>query len=209
MIDWSTYLGGVSRSVAADAKDGRPVRNVTLERIYDTTIEDLWDAVTNPERLPRWFAPVSGDLKLGGRYQVERNAAGTITECRPRRFVAATWEFGGETSWIELRLQDVDRRCRLLLTHICPVNDHWETYGAGATGLGWDFGLVGLAAHVATSNAVRAEGEIFMASAEGKAYLGDCSEKWRQAAVTGGEQTDKAAAAAKRTTAFYTGGEAA
>ena len=31
---------------------------------------DLWEALTSAERIPRWFAPVSGDLRLGGRFQV-------------------------------------------------------------------------------------------------------------------------------------------
>jgi uncharacterized protein YndB with AHSA1/START domain len=61
----------VERSVSALERDGKPARAVTLARAYDTTIDDLWDAVTNRERLPRWFLPVSGDLKLGGRYQFE------------------------------------------------------------------------------------------------------------------------------------------
>ena len=36
--------------------------------IGDAAIDDVWDACTNPERIPRWFLPVSGDLRLGGRY---------------------------------------------------------------------------------------------------------------------------------------------
>jgi peptidoglycan hydrolase CwlO-like protein len=36
-------------------------------RSYDAEIEELWDAVTNAERIPRWFAPITGELKLGGR----------------------------------------------------------------------------------------------------------------------------------------------
>ena len=36
-----------------------------VTRTYDTTAEDLWEALTDPVRLPRWFLPVSGDLRLG------------------------------------------------------------------------------------------------------------------------------------------------
>ncbi len=35
---------------------------VRVEDIYDTDINDLWDACTKPERLARWIAEVSGDL---------------------------------------------------------------------------------------------------------------------------------------------------
>ena len=45
-----------------------------LERTYETTIVDLWDAITSAERIPRRFLPISGDLRLGGRYQLEGHA---------------------------------------------------------------------------------------------------------------------------------------
>src|SRR5690606_22050656 len=55
---------------------GRPARVARLMRSYPTTQDDLWDAITNPERIPRWFMPVSGDLRPGGHYQLEGNAGG-------------------------------------------------------------------------------------------------------------------------------------
>ena len=39
---------------------------VRVEDVYDTDIEDLWQACTTPERLARWIAQVSGDLREGG-----------------------------------------------------------------------------------------------------------------------------------------------
>ena len=71
------HLGEAVRSVSSLERDGLPARAVTLTRSYATPVADLWDAVTNGERIPRWFAPVSGELRLGGRYQVEGNAGGT------------------------------------------------------------------------------------------------------------------------------------
>ena len=59
----------------------RPLARSTLTRSYATTVEDLWDAATSKERIPRWFLPVSGRLELGGRYQLEGNAGGTIRHC--------------------------------------------------------------------------------------------------------------------------------
>jgi uncharacterized protein YndB with AHSA1/START domain len=60
--------------------------------------------VHEPERIPRWFLPVSGELRAGGRYQLEGNAGGTIERCDPPTGFSATWEFGGSVSWIEVRL---------------------------------------------------------------------------------------------------------
>ncbi len=39
---------------------------VRVEDVYDTDIDDLWRACTEPERLARWIAEVSGDLRVGG-----------------------------------------------------------------------------------------------------------------------------------------------
>ncbi len=97
-FEYESSLGAVERSVSALERDGKPARKVTLERTYATAIDDLWDAITNPERLPRWFLPVSGDLSPGGHYQLEGNAGGTITECEPPGYFVATWEFGGGVS---------------------------------------------------------------------------------------------------------------
>ena len=71
--------------------------------MYDTPPEDLWEACTDPERIARWFLPISGDLRPGGRFEFQGNASGTIERCEPPHSVDATWEYGGQTSWIEVR----------------------------------------------------------------------------------------------------------
>ena len=47
---------------ALDEKRGA----VRVEDVYDTDIDDLWEACTTPERLARWIGEVSGDLRVGG-----------------------------------------------------------------------------------------------------------------------------------------------
>jgi len=42
---------------------------LSFERIYSSTPEDVWEAVTDAERLARWMAPYRGDLRLGGRWE--------------------------------------------------------------------------------------------------------------------------------------------
>ncbi len=85
MIDVIRTIGAVAREVASREHEGRPARVVVATRTYDTTVEDVWDAVTNPERIPRWFLPITGELELGGRYQLKGNAGGEITGCEPPR----------------------------------------------------------------------------------------------------------------------------
>lgn len=95
---------------------GLPARVVTAARTYRAEIDDVWDALTSAERLPRWFAPVTGDLELGGRYQVEGNAGGSIEACEAPRSFAVTWEFMGATSWLAVELAEVADGTRLRTT---------------------------------------------------------------------------------------------
>ena len=204
--DFNSYLGSVRRTVIETEREGKPARNVTLVHTYDTGADDLWDAVTNPERLPRWFLRVTGDLRPGGRYQLEGNAGGTITDCVPPRFLSATWEYGGGVSWLEVRIAAEGEKSRLTLSHICPIDDHWKQYGPGAVGVGWDLTLVLLAMHLVGAEQI--DEAAFAASAEGAAYIAGAIEDWRRAAVASGEDPAHAEAAAKRTTAAYTGTQA-
>src|SRR5262245_61666770 len=101
-VDVAHGVNSVERQVGTRTLPSGTARTVTLARIYDTSVKDLWSACTESERIQRWFVPVSGDLRVGGRFQVQGNAAGTVEKCDPPRSFAATWEMGGETSWIEL-----------------------------------------------------------------------------------------------------------
>ncbi len=205
-FDVEENLGATTRTVSSLERDGQPARAVTLSRGYDTTVDDLWDAVTSRERIPRWFLPVSGDLELGGHYQLQGNAGGTVTACeRPSRF-ALTWEFGGDVSWVDVRVSDDGAgRARLTLAHTARLSPHWDEYGPGATGVGWEMGLLGLALHLADPTAPKLDEEAFAASRGGRAFIAGSSHGWGEAAVAAGEDPDAARAAAGRTKASYTG----
>ena len=193
-------------SVPCRRWSGVPARAVTLSRSYATTVEDLWDAVTNGERIPRWFLPVSGELGPGGRYQLEGNAGGVITACERLSHFALTWEFGGDVSWVEVRVSDDGaNRARLTLTHTALLSEHWGEYGPGANGVGWELGLMGLAIHLMQSDDPMPDEAVFATSPDGKAFIAGSSEKWVQAAVAAGTEPDAADVAARRATAFYTG----
>ncbi|WP_182112520.1 MULTISPECIES: SRPBCC domain-containing protein [unclassified Actinotalea] len=43
---------------------------IRVEDVYDTDIDDLWEACTTPDRLARWIAQVSGDLRVGGTVEM-------------------------------------------------------------------------------------------------------------------------------------------
>lgn len=205
-LNVENQLGAVERNVSSLERDGQPARAVSLARTYATTVEDLWDAVTSPERIARWFLPVTGDLELGGRYQLAGNASGTITHCERPSLVALTWEFGGEVSWVEVRLADAGAgSARLALTHTALLTDRWLEFGPGAVGVGWEMGLLGMELHLTRPREPKIDHETFHTTPEGKALLTGSSEGWRRAAIAAGTESEVARAAAKRTTAFYTG----
>ena len=186
-FDVEGSLGAVERSVSSLERDGQPARAVTLSRSYATTVEDLWDAVTSRERIPRWFLPVSGELEVGGRYQLEGNAGGVITACQPPSRFSITWEFAGDVSWVDVRCsEDVAGGARLTLTHTQHLSGHWDEYGAGAVGVGWELGLLGLSIHLAQPDEPMPDPAAFAASPDGKAIITGSSEGWEQAAVAAG-----------------------
>lgn len=211
-IDITRLIGAMSREVSNREHQGRPARVVVARRTYDTNIEDLWDALTSAERIPRWFLPISGDLRLGGRYQLQGNAGGEITQCEPPRHLAVTWEFGGEVTWVDVKLsEDARGGTRLELEHVAVDGDKWKEFGPGAVGVGWDLVLsLGLHEHLKTRASVDpAEAAAWSASEDGKSFMRQSSEDWCRAAIRAGEDEGAARAAAGRTAAAYTGEDTA
>lgn len=208
MIDVAHQISAVQRRVGSRVLEAGDARTVTVSQVYDADLEDVWDACTNPERIPRWFLPVTGDLRVGGRYQLEGNASGEILRCDPPQGFDATWEYGGEVSWIELRLSpEPGGRTRFTLEHIAHVDDErWAEFGPGAVGVGWDLALIGLALHLAGGGAAVDPAEVaaWSASDDGRRFMALASDEWRDASVAAGTKPDAAREAADRTTAFYT-----
>jgi uncharacterized protein YndB with AHSA1/START domain len=206
MIDVTQQINSVRRQVGTRVLEAGEARTVTISQTYAAGIDDVWDACTNLERIPRWFLPISGDLRLHGRYQFEGNAGGTIERCDPPRSFAATWEYGGEVSWIDVRLLAVPEGTRFELEHTARVDDtRWAEFGPGAVGVGWDMGLMGLARHLAAGVAVDAsESMTWMASDEGRLFVSLSSQSWCEASIAAGTDKAGAQAAAERTTAAYT-----
>ena len=65
MIDVTEEINAVRREVGGQTMEAGEARVVTVSRSYPAELADVWDACTNPERIPRWFLPVSGELKEG------------------------------------------------------------------------------------------------------------------------------------------------
>lgn len=212
MIDVAQQVNAVQRQVGSRVIEAGQARSVIISQVYAAPAEDVWDACTNPERIPRWFLPVTGELRLGGRYQLQGNAGGTIERCDPPRSFTATWEFGGQTSWIEVLVApEPDGRTRLRIEHLALADDErWAQFGPGAVGVGWDLILLGLARHLSAGPSLSPkEGAAWAASAEGRQFMTLSSDRWRDASIAAGADPAGAHASAGRTLAFYTGDPAA
>ena len=200
-------VGAVSRALESTERDGAPARVLSATRTYPVPALDVWDALTDRDRIARWFLPVTGDLRLGGRYQLEGNAGGTVETCDPPHSFSVTWEFGGDVSWVTVTLIPDGDDTTLELRHTAHVTpDRWAEFGPGATGVGWDGMLLGLLLHLTTGGfRDPSEAAAWAASEEGVAFLAGSSEAWGDAAVAAGDDPAAARAAAARTTAAYTG----
>lgn len=203
MNDLIAELERVRRAVGSATAGGGPAHVVELRRVYDAPVPDVWDVCTNPERIPRWFVPISGDLRLGGRFQLEGNAGGEVTECQPPRRLAVTWEFGGDVSLVTVDLAPAaGGATELCLRHFVGDNDHWATYGPGAVGVGWDLGLLGLALYLRTGASVD-DPQAFVSSPEGRAFMRGSAADWGAAHAAAGTPAATAKEAAARTSAAY------
>ena len=144
MFDMLEEIAAIRRSVARD--DDAGTVSVSVARTYQADIEDVWDAVTNPERITRWLYPISGDFKPGGSFQLEGNAGGEILRCDRPTGLQVT--FGGAESVLDLRATDTGEHTTIELTHTVPLAMAGGGAGALFVGPGWDDALFGLAIYL-------------------------------------------------------------
>ncbi|HWG97925.1 MAG TPA: SRPBCC family protein [Pilimelia sp.] len=207
MKDILDELSATRRELRKGSVPGGEAHAVVLRRRYDADIDDVWDAITSAERLSRWFLPVTGDLRPGGRYQLQGNAGGEILRCEPPRLLKVSWLFGPDakdgTSEVEVRLSPgPDGDTEFELVHAALVDDvFFPTYGPGATGVGWDLGLIGLAVHLAGGEI--ADPSAFESSPEAREFSRRSAAAWGAAHLAAGGDPEQVAAAVEATTKFY------
>jgi uncharacterized protein YndB with AHSA1/START domain len=122
-------LGRIERSDDAVA--------VVFERHYATTVDDLWQACTDPDRLARWFAPVSGDLRDGGAFTIHFDDADTpvcrVVECAAPGRLVWEWPVGEAASLVTVGIAGEGDGARLTLRHERLSPGQAAGYAAG-----WD-----------------------------------------------------------------------
>jgi uncharacterized protein YndB with AHSA1/START domain len=186
MIDMLHEIQAIHREVARGPAPSGELVTVRVSREYEATAEDVWDAVTDPERIRRWFLPLSGDLRVGGKYQLEGNAGGEILECDAPRHLRVT--FGGPASLVALTLTGAgDDRTTLLLEHSVPIEMAGSGAGALFVGPGWDGSFLGLGLYLtgqAPADPVAAAG-----SPETIAFSKESVQAWAAAIEASGTAT--------------------
>jgi uncharacterized protein YndB with AHSA1/START domain len=125
-----------------DTGDGKGV--VRVEDVFDTDIDDLWSAVTDPERLQRWLAVVEGDLRLGGqiraRFTSTWEGEGQIEVCEAPYRLRVQW---ADDTMLEAELTAEGDRTRLVVRDHGLALEDLPFHGAG-----WQAHLEDLAAEV-------------------------------------------------------------
>ena len=209
-MDIDAQIDAVERALTTGTRDAAATHVQTIAQTYPAPIDDVWEALTSAERIPRWFLPVRGDLRLGGRYQLEGNAGGTIESCDAPNSYGVTWEYGGGVTWLTVRLAAVDAgRTRVELEHVALADqvgaEMWEQFGPGATGVGWDGALLGLAQHLTTGEIRPDNSAEWMQTDEGKRFMRLSADRWADAHEASGADAATARRAADTTYAAYTG----
>jgi hypothetical protein len=205
MSDIVDEINEIHREVGSRPVNDRETPTVLLRRAYDAPVEDVWNACTDPERIGRWFLPVSGDLKPGGHFRLEGNASGEILRCEPPRLLKVSWLFGEDPDFSEVEVRLTARgeeQTVLELEHVADVSPEiWGHFGPGALGLVWDLTALGLRFHLLGGPAD--DLAAWRESDEAREFMTRSSEAWGAAYEASGAPAEVAAAAVHGTTSFY------
>lgn len=127
--------------------DGKAV--VRMDDVFDTGIDDLWSALTDPQRLARWIAQVEGDFRLGGEFRASFTSGwegpGRVDVCDPpRRLLVTMAQDTDDETVIAAELTPDGGQTRLVVEERGLPLDEAADYGAG-----WQAHVEDLAAHLA------------------------------------------------------------
>ena len=133
---------------------------VRIEHHYDTGINDLWSALTDPSRIARWYGQVDGDLRPGGHFRLyvpdsDSDATGRVEACDPPRRLVVTTRETDESyqrgkgvppydASVEVTLTDEDSQTNLVIEVWGMPLDAIAFYGAG-----WQIHMENLASYLA------------------------------------------------------------
>jgi uncharacterized protein YndB with AHSA1/START domain len=112
-------------------------QRLQFRRSWPDPIEDVWSALTEPERLARWIGTYDGQRGAGGagtftmtHEEQPSGEAMTIVECDPPRRLVVEWP--GEQGWrVDLDLSVEDGRTVLTFSQVFGPGADVGDYAAG------------------------------------------------------------------------------
>ncbi|MQA32872.1 SRPBCC family protein [Modestobacter roseus] len=120
-----------------------------FRRSWPDPVEDVWAALTEPDRMARWIGTYDGERSVGGTgtftMTQEEELVGEpmrIVECAPPHRLVVEW-LTDEAWRVELDLTRADGQTVLLFTQVFPAGTELTDYT-----LGWHWYLDKLAAEV-------------------------------------------------------------
>jgi uncharacterized protein YndB with AHSA1/START domain len=153
----TSTAGGSGRILGSlRSADGQGI--VRMEDRFDTDVDDVWSALTDPRRLARWVGEVAGDLRPGGEYRFRFFASGAegtgrVEACEPpRRLLLAHGLGQPDVKVIEATLAADDGQTVLVIEERGLPLDLLAAYGAGI-----QVHVEDLAAHLAGRERVDAD----------------------------------------------------
>lgn len=209
MKDILKELAAAQRAMGEGHVPAGDAYTIELRRQYDAPVDDVWDAVTRPERLSRWLAPVNGDLRPGGTFELGSGEHGEILRCDPPRRLKVSWLAGPDaddwpgTSEVDVHLAPGPTGdTEFELVHAAVWEEPlFPTYGPGAGGVGWDLALLALARLLAGGETTGHDA--VQNSPHGRDFIRRSATAWGRAHLAAGGEPDHVGAAVEATIQFY------
>jgi uncharacterized protein YndB with AHSA1/START domain len=125
-----------SPRILGSVREENGAGTIRVEDVYDTDIDDLWSAITQPERLARWVVKVTGDVASGGDFGLEITSGwqgfGRVDICEaPRRLRVTSWSDEDAPGVIEATLAEEGGGTRLVIEESGLPLDVYPAHGAG------------------------------------------------------------------------------
>jgi uncharacterized protein YndB with AHSA1/START domain len=149
MSDTTTTGSRIIGTLRAADDPAADTGTVRMHDRFDTTIDDLWSAITDRDRAARWIGELDGDLSLGGTFHARLTShwegSARVDECEAPRRVLVTMRPGEPDETVfEAWLTEEEGGTDLVIEERGLPLDQIFAHGAG-----WQAHIEDLAAHVA------------------------------------------------------------
>lgn len=99
-----------------------------FERHFEQPVEEVWQAITEPQHLAEWIGATEVDLRPGGRIKIDETGGagidGEVLEVKEPEVFAFRWDSKewGDGGPVRFELsEDADGGTLLVLTHVAPA----------------------------------------------------------------------------------------